>query len=66
MSSVRIKIDKNMILDELYKVRALMPIATQEWEETTKAIDSVIQLVQNAPLDTTGAQYPGINARRRG
>ena len=60
---VQIKLDRDMLVEELYSLRALIP--TEINEANTKLMD-IILLVQNAPVDTNQASYPKINGRRRG
>lgn len=60
MERVSIKLDKEMILDELYKLK---PLIEENKEEAEKKLMEIIALVYHAPVNTSQTNWPGIKAR---
>lgn len=64
---VMIKIDRDMLLTELYELRAAITEIAVEASETAAArakIDQLASLVANAPQDNQTSGLPRISARR--
>lgn len=53
-----IKIDRDKLMEELYKIRSLLPDNTEQ--EVIDQILKTIQYVQYAPLDVGRSQYARI------
>lgn len=65
---IMIRLDRDMLLTELYDIRARITELTVDPDETRPArarIDSLINLVANAVQDEHQAALPRISARRR-
>ena len=45
---VTIRLSKEMILEELYSLRAEVPL---EYEEAKQRIEKIIQIINNSPVD---------------
>ena len=61
-----IKIDRDMLLVELYELRSLVTDTTVQTEETAEArkkIDMIVNLVTNAPSAENNASFPKISIR---
>ena len=62
-----IKIDRDMIVTELYQLRALVTnISTDpaETESARKKIDELINLISLAPQSENNSSFPKISAKR--
>jgi hypothetical protein len=57
-----IKIDRDMLVDELYQLRALIPLV--EGDDAKQKLMEIVQLVQQAPVSETAAAYPRPRMRR--
>ena len=60
MERVIIKLDKQMMVEELYKIRALF---SDKPEAAEDALLKLITLVSNAPVETGKAQWAKISGR---
>jgi hypothetical protein len=63
---VMINIDKDMLLVELYELRATITGITMESDETAaarKKIDQVVSLISNAPVAESQSSLPRISVR---
>ena len=61
-----IKIDRDMLLVELYELRSLVVDTTVQTEETAEArkkIDQIVNLITNAPSADSNASFPKISIR---
>jgi len=61
-----IKIDRDMLLVELYELRSLVVDTTVQTEETVEArkkIDQIVNLITNAPSADNNASLPKISIR---
>lgn len=58
---VIIKIDRDMLLDDLYVLRSHIPV---ENEEARVKLKEIIDIVSHAPVDDNKSTLPRINARR--
>ena len=58
---VLIKIDRDMMISELYRLRSLIPL---EADEAKDYLATIIDMVTHAPLDKGGANYPRIGVRK--
>ncbi len=56
-----IRIERDMLIEELYSVRAAIPT---ECDDAKTALMKVIQLVQHAPLDEKQSRFPKISIGR--
>ena len=59
---VLVKIDRDMLIEELYRLRASLP--EESSEETRRQLDSLVNLIQNAPVSENKANYPRIRIGR--
>lgn len=59
---VNIKIDREMLIQELYELRSVIP--HEDSEDAKKKLMEIVMLVQNAPVDESKANFPRIIARR--
>ncbi len=65
---VFIRLDQQMLLSELYELRAKITDIVVDADETQEArlkIDQIISLVGNAPSDDNGSGFPRISIRGR-
>lgn len=59
---VNVRIDREMIIEELYALRALIPV---EAYEAKAKVSELVSLVQNAPNDEKKSNYPRISTHRK-
>jgi len=60
-----IKIDQDMLLETIYKVRSKVDIAIEGNDELLGQLDQLATLIKNAPLSENKAQYPRIRIGNR-
>ena len=58
---VLIRIDRDMLVEELYTLRGLIPI---EEDAARLKLDQMVTMVANAPIDEQKAQFPRSRASR--
>jgi hypothetical protein len=58
---VGIRIDRDMLTEDLLALRALIPVDN---EEARKKLREIMDVVAAAPTDEKKAQFPRINSRR--
>lgn len=56
-----IRIDKNMLIDEILAIRATVSFDN---EEAKDRIDKLISLISNVPLDEKKSQFPRTSIKR--
>ena len=56
-----IRIDREMLLEDLYKLRSLIAV---EDDEARKTLSEIIGIVTSAQTDEKKSQFPRINGRR--
>lgn len=57
-----IKIDREDLLEELYRVRSLVPV--DAGREAKEALDKLVAVIANIPADVKKAQYARIGVGR--
>ncbi len=65
---MQVKLDRDMIISELYELRAIvanMDVTSDESRQAKSKIDSLIQLLSMAPASDNNASFPKISVRRR-
>jgi hypothetical protein len=65
---MQVKLDRDMIISELYELRAIvanMDVTSDESRQAKSKIDSLIQLLSMAPASDSNASFPKISVRRR-
>jgi len=65
---MQVKLDRDMIISELYELRAIvanMDVTSDESREAKAKIDAVIQLIALAPASDSNASFPKISVRGR-
>lgn len=64
---MKINVDRDMMLVELYDIRALLAEAaliSDEAKEAKKKLDEFIKVISNAPQSENNASFPRISFRR--
>ena len=64
---VKINIDRDMLLTELYDLRAILTEAALESDEAAKGktkVDQIITLIMNSPQAENNSSYPKPKLRR--
>jgi hypothetical protein len=64
---VKINIDRDMLLTELYDLRAILTEAALESDEAAKGkikVDQIITLIMNSPQSENNSSYPKPKLRR--
>lgn len=64
---LKIHIDRDMVLVELYEIRALLAeasLTSDEAKEAKKKLDNFITLITSAPQAENNASFPRISFRR--
>lgn len=61
MPSNIIKIDRNLVVEELYKIVALVDPTNSA---ARRAVMDLVNMVSKAPVDETNRQYARINTKR--
>lgn len=64
---MKINIDRDMLLTELYDLRAILTEAALESEEAAKGkvkVDQIITLIMNSPQAENNSSYPKPKLRR--
>ena len=64
---MKISIDRDMLLTELYDLRAILTEAALESEEARKGkikVDEIITLIMNSPQSENNSSYPKPKLRR--
>ena len=64
---MKINIDRDMLLTELYDLRAILTEAAIESEEAAKGkakVDQIITLIMNSPQAENNSSYPKPKLRR--
>lgn len=64
---MKINIDRDMILVELYDLRSLLTelaTITDEAKEVKKKLDSIITLISSSPAAESNQSFPKISSRR--
>ena len=64
---MKISIDRDMLLTELYDLRAILTEAALESEEANKGkikVDAIITLIMNSPQSENNSSYPKPKLRR--
>lgn len=56
-----IRIDKEMLIEDILAIRALVPV---ENDDARDRIDKLISLISNLPNDEKKSQFPKSNIRR--
>ena len=59
---VNIRIDQQMLTEELYRLRGL--VSAEERDQALDRIDTIINLVANAPTDEVKSNFPKTKVRR--
>lgn len=59
-----IKINREMLIDELYEIMGLVPRGEEESEEARRKLVQLVNIVNNAPLAESQAQYPKPSLRK--
>lgn len=58
---VLIRIDRDMVIEELYTLRGLIPV---EEEAARRKLDEIVNFIANAVIDDRQAQFPRTSIRR--
>ena len=64
---MKINIDRDMVLVELYEIRALLAeasLVSDEAKEAKKKLDNFITIVSSAPQSENNSSFPRINLRK--
>jgi hypothetical protein len=64
---LKIHIDRDMLLVELYEIRALVTEAaliSDEAKEAKKKVDNLVQIISNAPQAENNSSFPRPSLRR--
>ena len=64
---MKINIDRDMLLLELYEIRALLTeasIASDEAKQAKKKLDEVVTLITSSPASENNQSFPRISLRR--
>ena len=64
---MKISIDRDMLLTELYDLRAILTEAALESDEASKGkikVDAIITLIMNSPQSENNSSYPKPKLRR--
>lgn len=64
---MKISIDRDMLLTELYDLRAILTEAALESEEAKKGklkLDEILKLIMNSPQSENSSSYPKPKLRR--
>lgn len=64
---MKINIDRDMLLTELYDLRAILTEAALESDEAAKGkikVDQIITLIMNSPQSENNSSYPKPKLRR--
>lgn len=61
MENVKIILDQQMLIQELYNLRSLL---SPENEDANKKIMDIVQIVTYAPQETSKSNYPRMKSHR--
>jgi hypothetical protein len=64
---LKINIDRDMVLVELYDMRALLAeaaLTSEDAKEAKKKLDAFITMISTAPQSENNASFPRISLRR--
>lgn len=59
-----IKIDRELLLEELYALRATLTTEEDALDRAKQKLMEIVSLIQNAPVETSKARYPGMRVGR--